>query len=328
MSDAMFCFDPAKYAEHFAREGYVHIPGGVTEGFYRKMVKQVEENMKTKLMKEFAIGDKQQSMYEFPDDGHDYFNELRRYVGGVTGLKAQDLVVSERHVKAYEADASPTPHAHKDRFASEISVGLSVHVKEGSTLVLYPYDELDTNPFNTSVQLRASLSPDRYPEPRLEKARRIEIKDAQRDVIMFRGHKIWHLRANPALTTMLYFKMNALNCDPLGEDPRTPVLRNSTETAIGLSDDQLEKMVAHVGRRVDYIHRLFNRDWVEVPGVVLWNEKHFSIDEDEFRLLKALDGRRRLGDVVTAVNGTDRATMLSKVRRLARRGVVDLVAAE
>ena len=28
-------------------------------------------------------------------------------------------------------------NAHKDRFASQISVGLSVHVREGSTLVLY-----------------------------------------------------------------------------------------------------------------------------------------------------------------------------------------------
>lgn len=328
MSKGMFCFNPADYAEHFAREGYVHIPGGVTEDFYRKMVAQVEENMKTKLMKEFAIGDKQQSMYAFPDDGNDYFAELRTQVGGVTGLNPAELVISERHVKAYDADATATPNAHKDRFASEISVGLSVHVKDGSTLVLYPYDELDTNPFNTSVQLRASLSPDRYPEPRLASARRIEIKDAARDVIMFRGHKTWHLRANPALTTMLYFKMNALNCDPLGEDPRTPVLRNSTETAIGLSDAQLEQTIAQIGRRVDYVHRLFNRDWVEVPGVVLWNEKHFSIDEDEFRLLQALDGRR-LGDVLTAVNGsTDRAHSLTKVRRLAARGVIDLVPAE
>ena len=104
-------------------------------------------------------------------------------------------MLSERHVKAYDADAASEPHAHKDRFASQISVGLSVHVKPGSTLVLYPYEETETNPFNTSVQLRASLSPDRYPEPRLKKAGRIEIKDAARDVIMFRGHTFWHLRA-------------------------------------------------------------------------------------------------------------------------------------
>src|SRR5436190_11099888 len=181
MSDRMFVFDPAKYADQFAREGYVHIKGGVSEGFHRRLISQVEENMKSRKMKEFAIGDKQQAMYEFPDGG-DYAQELCESVGKVCGLKADDLVISERHIKAYDAEAQSNPMAHKDRFASQISVGLSVHVRDGSTLVLYPYDENDINPFNTSVQLRASLSTDRYPEPRLAKGRRIEINDTPRDV--------------------------------------------------------------------------------------------------------------------------------------------------
>jgi hypothetical protein len=215
MSEKMFEFIPALYAEQFAREGYVHIRGGVTESFYRKAVAQVEENMKSRLMKEFAIGDKQQAMYEFPE-GSDYLAELRQSVGAVCGIRPDEIVVSERHVKAYDATAAAEPNAHKDRFASQISVGLSIHVREGSKLVLFPYDETDINPFNTSVQLRASLSPDRYPEPQLKEARRVEILDQARDVIIFRGHKFWHLRSNPALTTMLYLKLNAFNCDPLG----------------------------------------------------------------------------------------------------------------
>ena len=329
MSHHLFQFDPAKYAAHFASEGYVHIPGGVTQAFYDKMVKQVEHNMATKVAKEFAIGDKQQSVYEFPDDGNDYATELCEAVAGVTGLKPQDLVMSERHVKAYEANAAPEPNAHKDRFASQISVGLSVHVKEGSTLVLYPYDELDVNPFNTSVQLRASLSPDRYPEPVLKRGRRIEIKDAARDVIMFRGHKIWHLRANPANTTMLYFKLNAFNCDPLGEDRRTGELRAGTEKAVGMGDEQLAKMVPLVGRRVDYVHKMYNRDWREVTGVVLWGEKHFTIDDDELKLLRSIDGHKSVGALTAAMNGSGGASAaLEKVRRLARRGVIDLVGAD
>ena len=51
MSNKLFCFDPAKYAAHFAEHGWFHIKGGVTEDFYRKMVAQVEESMKTKVMK-------------------------------------------------------------------------------------------------------------------------------------------------------------------------------------------------------------------------------------------------------------------------------------
>jgi hypothetical protein len=325
MAGQMFTFNPGEYAEHFKREGYVHIPGGVSEAFYAKLVKQVDENMKSRKMKEFAIGDKQQAMYEFPDGG-DYAQELCTKIGGVCGLDPEKIVISERHIKAYDADAQPHPHAHKDRYASQISVGLSVHVKEKSTLVLYPYDENDINPFNTSVALRASLSPDRYPEPRLKQARRVEIQDAARDVIVFRGHTIWHLRENPANTTMLYLKLNAFNCDPLGEDRRTPLFRQQTESNAQASDEEIVKLIPQIGRRVDYIHRMYTRDWQEVPGVVLWNEKHFSIDEDELKMMQAIDGKRTVEAVAAAAvaGGADRAAMLEKVRRLARRGVIEL----
>src|SRR5262245_17555789 len=103
MHERMFNFDPTRFSEQFAREGYVHIRGGVTESFYAKVVEQVEQSLKTRLMKEFAIGDKQQAMYEFPEGG-DYVNEARNAVGAVCGIAQKELVLSERHVKAYEKD--------------------------------------------------------------------------------------------------------------------------------------------------------------------------------------------------------------------------------
>jgi hypothetical protein len=298
----------------------------VTEDFYKKMVKQVEDTLATKKMKDYAFNDKQQAMYEFPEGG-DYVQEVCDAVAGVCGLRSDDVLLSERHVKAYDADASSEPDAHKDRFASQISLGLSVHVREGSTLVLYPYDELDINPFNTSREMRASLSADRYPEPRLKKGKRVEIKDSARDVIMFRGHKIWHLRANPALTTMLYLKLNAFNCDPLGEDRRTEEVRKGTLAAVEMTDAELEKMVPLIGRRVDYIHKRFSRDWQELNGVVLYGEKHFTIDDDEMKMMRAIDGKRTVGRIATAIETPDRAEALKKVRRIATRGVIDLVPA-
>ncbi len=300
----------------------------MTEDFYRKMAAQVEESIRTKAMKDYAFNDKQQAMYEFPEGG-DYAEQVCRAVAGVTGLPADEILMSERHVKAYDADAAAEPSAHKDRYASQISLGLSVHVKEGSTLVLYPYDELETNPFNTSRELRTSLSSDRYPEPRLKKCRRVEIKDSPRDVILFRGHNIWHLRANPALTTMLYLKLNAFNCDPLGEDRKTEAMRQQTLAFADLADEELEKRIPLIGRRVDYVHRMYTRDWAEVLGVVLFGEKHFTIDDHEMRLMRAIDGRRTVGTLVRAATEmTDRATKLAGVRRLARRGVIDLVPAK
>ena len=325
MPENMFVFDPAQYADQFAKEGWVHIKSGLSEDFYRKAAVQCEESMRTKLMKEFAIGDKQQAMYEFPAGG-DYVSEIRQTVGTLCGFAPEDVVLSERHVKGYEATAASEPIAHKDRYASQISFGLSIHVKPGSTLVLYPYDELDINPFNTSQQLRTSLSPDRHPEPKLKKEKAIEIHDQARDVIAFRGHKFWHLRRNPALTTMLYLKLNAFNCDPMGEDPNTPEFRKRTEAAADLPDAELEKQVPLIGRRVDFFHRHYTRDFQEVLGVVLWGEKHFSLDEDELLAIKTFDGKKTVAAVLPAMGeGADRAGKLAKFRRLAKRGVIDLV---
>jgi len=325
MSEKLFLFDPEQHAHQFSREGYVHIRGGVSESVFARIVDQVERNLKTKLMKEFAIGDKQQAMYEFPD-GADYAAEVCQSIGALVGVAPHEMVLSERHIKAYEANAAPEPLAHKDRFASEFSVGISVHVQPGSTLVLYPYEETEVNPFNTSVQLRASLSPDRYPEAALARARQVMIADHARDVIVFRGHRFWHLRRRPAATTMLYLKMNSFHCDPLGEDCRSDEFRQRTLAAVEKPDAELATMIPRVGRRVDHFHRFYNRDWREIPGVVLWGEKHFTVDEDEFRMLRAIDGKKPAAEVIRAGGeSAGGAASFNKLRRLARRGVVDLL---
>jgi hypothetical protein len=186
----------------------------------------------------------------------------------------------------------------------------------------------DVNPFNASTLLRASLSPDRYPEPALAKGRAVEIRDQAGDVIIFRGHSFWHLRRNPANTTMLYLKLNALNCDPLGEDPGTAKMRTGTEAALALDDASLSAMKPLVGRRVDYIHRMCNRNWQEVTGVVLWGDKHFTIDDDELAIMKAADGRTPLSSVLAAVASRPGAVrngaLMAKVRRIAGKGILDL----
>jgi len=325
---SMFGFNPHEYASTYAREGYVHIRQGLTEEFYQVLAKQVEDYLQGELLKNFAIGDKQQALYQFPG-GRDYHGELVESVAQVCGLDPAGLVLSERHIKAYEAKAIPDPLAHKDRFASEVSVGFSVRVSEGSTLVLYPYDEQDVNPFNSSTELRASLKPADLPEATLKGGRHIEISDQPRDVIMFRGNAIWHLRSKPAGTVMLYLKLNSFNCDPLGEDPTTTAFRKRTQDLLAQSDEELEQMIPLLGRRVDYIQRRCNRDWKEVIGVVLWGERHFSIDEQDLKALQAIDGRRTVRHVITAMGAASpRAVRAGKVRYLAARGAVDLTPAK
>jgi hypothetical protein len=324
----LFAFDPRRCAPAFRRDGYVHIPGGLTAEFYQTLARQVDESLRGELMSKFAIGDKQQAMYQFPE-GRDYHAELVEAVAGVCGVEPAALVLSERHIKAYEAAAIPDPPAHKDRFASEFAVGFSVRVPEGSTLVLYPRDERDVNPFNSSTELRASLRPDTLPEKTLAGAARVEIRDSPGDVIIFRGHSMWHLRSRPAGTVMLYLKLNAFNADPLGEDAATAAFRQRTRDLLERPDEELAGLVPLLGRRVDYVHRRYNRDWKEVIGVVLWGERHFTIDEQELRALQALDGTRTVREVIDAMGaGSSREARAAKLRYLAARGAVDLVPAK
>jgi hypothetical protein len=87
-------------------------------------------------------------------------------------------------------------------------------------------------------------------------------------------------------------------------------------------------MIPMIGRRVDYFHTHYNRNWEEVPGVVLWGEKHFTVDADEMAALRSVDGVRNIGAVIAAMkSATPKPELLAKFRRLAGRGVIDLTAA-
>jgi len=318
----MFAFDPQQYAGKLAEHGWLHIRGGLSQEYYDLLVKQADEYLQTHRLKDFALGDKQQALYQFPESA-DYFQDLRDMVGAVAGLEADDLVLSERHFKAYDAQAAPRPLPHKDRFASQVSVGFSVHVPAGSTLVMYPWDDLGPNPFNSSAELRASLRPERLPENLLNGARRVEIQDRPGDVNIFWGNSIWHCRENPASTTMLYLKLNAFNCDPLGEDPRTPSCQSASRHLLATANGNFGDLIPMVGRRVDFIHRRFNHQWQEVAGVVLWNEKHVSIDDHEFHALQQMNGQRTVREVCNVLDCPE-TLGFAKMQRLAALGIVDL----
>lgn len=324
----MFTFDPADYAAEYASQDYVRIPKGLTESYYDVICRQVERHLQNDRLAKFNVGDKHQALYQFPEEGG-YFDAFVHMVSTVCGLDPATFVVAERHIKVYEANANPKPLVHKDRCATAVSVGFGVRVAPGSKLVLYPYDERDENPFSSSTEMRDSLDSDSVPEKTLKNARRIEFEDGPRDVILFRGSSMWHMREHGANTVMLYFKVNTFNADPLGEDPRTPEFSKRTQELTALPDEELMRVIALLSRRVDHVQRRWNHRWQETLGVVLWGEKHFTIDEFELRFLQALDGRRTVAEVLACANGhTDHAECLRKVRRLAKRGVLDLQPAE
>lgn len=320
----MFDFDAHRYVDAFAEHGYVHIPVGLPEDFHARLVNYVENSFNEKHLKDFARGDKQQAMFEFLEPQH--YDELRETVATVCGVDANSLTLSERHIKEYEPGADPYPLAHKDRFGSEIAVGFSIRVPEGSTLVIYPEHDVSVNPFNSTAELRSSFSPHALPDASLRSAPRVEIQDQPRDVQIFRGNAMWHLREHGAGTTVLYLKLNTYNCDTLGEDPHSSEIRQQTLSMAGSSPSSWTASIPVVARRVDYIHRRYNRDWSELFGVVLYGQPHATITETEFDALRWMDGHRTVAEISRQMgrSGEDEDVQ-EAIRQLAVRGIVDLL---
>lgn len=323
----IFDFDPSDYSETYRSQQWVHIREGVSEAFHQHLLGYAREELTDHMLDNFAIkGKKEQSLFEFPDDVA-YPGELFDIVAEVCGLNRAAMTLSERHIQCYEANAAPHPPAHKDRFPSQVSVGLSIDIPEDSTLVLYPYDHRGVNAFNKAADFTASLQLDERPEVVLKSARELELKDRARDVVMFAGSTTWHLRRRAARSLNLYLKFNDFGCDPLGEDPATAELRRSTLSALqGATGQRLDTLIPVVSRRLDTVSRVYLRNGQETLLAELFGEQPFGITALQFEALRALEGRRPLGDAVAELSDrADAAEARAALLYLADRGAIELV---
>jgi hypothetical protein len=199
----IFAFDPREYREAYETQGWLHVPNGLTDSFLATLSEFATASFGDHRVEGAAIGGrKEQALYEFQDRAE--LEELFDAISSICDLMRPSMTLSERHIKAYDADAPPDPPAHKDRYASLVSVGFSIDITRGSRLVLYPDDHRELNPFNISAALRANLEPEELPEAILPGAREVEIEDTAGDVVIFPGSSMWHLRRNPAGVVNLY----------------------------------------------------------------------------------------------------------------------------
>ena len=319
----IFSFDPADYADRYAKDGFVHIPGGIDPEFLAHLKDFTARRFQEKHVEGKAIGGaKEQALFEFPAET-DFPGELFDSVAAVAGLNRDGMTLSERHIKAYDSDAPEYPVAHKDRFASQVSVGLSIDIPEGSYLVLYPHTDVSVNPYNVSPQLLASLEAHQRPEVVLENAPEIRITDKPGDVVMFRGSAMWHLRRFAANATNLYLKMNDFNSDPLGEDPSTEPRAERTIELLASSNGSLPSLKPILSRRLDVVARQTSRDGQEVLQAHVWEQEPVVLSREEWNLLHAIDGNHTIGELSGAAGGAEAAD--AAIRRLAQRGVIELV---
>ena len=210
----VFDFDLNEARSQFAERGWVHLRSALTEEFFTDLQEATQKYLETAKLAQHAIaGKKEQALYTLPES-LDYHAEILTPIAKVCGLDPDALTLSERHIQSYDEHAAPNPKPHKDRYASQVSVGFTVAVPEGTSLLLWPETERDINT-NEKAAYRET-----WPE-----AEPVTICDQPGDVVMFQGNSTWHLRRNSAGSVNLYIKVNEYGSDPLGEDPRHAAVR-------------------------------------------------------------------------------------------------------
>lgn len=202
----------------FSRHGWAHIPNGVSAEFFSYIRSWVASALSEG---QEAVGgnraNKDQFRFEFADPQADQRQALDA-LSALGGLCRETATLSERHVNAYNRTAVPQPPPHKDRLASQVSVGISIEVPPDSYLELYPHDDRSVNPFADASALQLHLPAECRPGVVLRGATPVRIFDRPGDVVAFAGSSMWHRRVNGAGAVNLFLKLNDFGLDPLGED--------------------------------------------------------------------------------------------------------------
>lgn len=325
----VFDVDPSALREQYREQGWLHLRHGLTPEFLSFAQEHVRDLAAAvdPLQGAAIKGAKEQFVFPFPDD-MDVAEQVHGVIAEITGLDRRRTVLSERHVKAYLDDADPAPLAHKDRFASQVSVGLTLRVGPDSHVVLWPRDEIDVNEHLTTG-LRDSLRPDQAPEVLLDDSTAVMLHDEPGDVLVFAGSRTWHLRRNSASTTLVYLKFNDFGSDPLGEDPSTPVRREQTRQV--LAAGELGSAVPALSRGFDSVAR--ETGWL--PGRETWGVNVWADGQRTCRALPAawvpvLEAVREQGPSVSELAssgeiGLPADEIALAVRALAERGALDLI---
>ena len=321
-----FCFDPGELRSMYQAQGWTHVRGGISSEFLEHLQHYSAHQARNAVLRGTGIrGAKDQHLYEPPDEV-DLIGDIRRLSVAMCGLQPDRFTLAERHLKHYAPDADPAPVAHKDRLASQVSIGISIDVPEGSHLVLYPAVHREVNPFLTA-DFRESLGADALPEVVLQDAPAVEIYDQPGDVVLFPGSSTWHLRRNSANTVNLYLKCNDFGSDPLGEDPSTPRRRHVTDKMLDLPvAGILQRATPVLSRQVEWVGTLRGRDGVDRPAVKIWDRPVAFVSEAQLALvsnLSAVSGAPSGGAGRRAAAGASAEDVVA----LARLGAVDLLEA-
>ncbi|GGB67875.1 hypothetical protein [Henriciella pelagia] len=213
----LFKYEPGSAHKQFKEQGYVHLKDVLADDFVDYMTAFYEETQKTASgeAEDWKVyGKKRQYVFEFPSQA--VAEEFRDGLAALTGISPDGFTISERHLKVYDEAANPWPAPHKDRAASEVSIGLPVKLPEGSTVCVFPELQFGPNPEEKAVFMTDRDHPDL--EHIYQKETCVMLNESIGDLVVFLGSSIFHERVKAAGAAILYIKVNGDGRDPLGEN--------------------------------------------------------------------------------------------------------------
>jgi len=288
-----FIFDADSARSEYEQHGWFIARNGVHPDLMAQMTAQVADMLGT--------GAGELGAWRYPDKKSQFLwqpatdsviEAICRSVALATGMNPDTTIVSERHLKVYSDTAPEMPPAHKDRSASDVTVGIGIDIPEESRLVMWPTVDETYNPYPTAAEWRETRHSDELPEKVTQGIAPIEIDMRRGDVVMFRGAQTYHERHKPACTSVLYLKFNDRGLDPLGEDPRTVMLEQESDSirAAGLrSDTRVSISPRVVGLRTD---ELFPDLGQVTYARTIENERAVRLADAEASLVRRLGAQR------------------------------------
>ena len=124
----------------------------------------------------------------------------------------------------------------------------------------------------------------------------------------------------------LYLKLNDFNSDPLGEDPSTDRRREETMKLVQSGNGQLVTAQPVLARRFESVTEQYSRLWDHTRVAEVWDSGPVPLEDVDLKVLQSLNGQSVQGvaEQVSA-EGVSAEQVQSAVKRLAERGVLDLL---
>src|SRR5258708_15793044 len=202
----VFAFAPNEFARDFKENAFVHIRKGVTGEFLefaREQLVRCWQSGYNEISAREIKSKKKQYLFDLPRDDT-FLSELFAALARLTGYAGPDMTLSERHIMIYDENAAALPPLHKDRLASEVSIGIPLEASANDRIVLFPWSAREINLLDSAVYCERApnsllesaegwnLASGECPRlSRIESSPLVELDGKPGDVVIFRGSSIF-----------------------------------------------------------------------------------------------------------------------------------------